>query len=104
MEPVPELMTKYALLCAGAVMLRVLAPLLAVHKMTALRAWLAAPLVVESVTSVSALRAVVPATAESIRLVIASLTVVPQVPDKSPVVGNARPNKGEKFVTAIFAP
>jgi hypothetical protein len=30
------------------------------------------------------------------------LTVVPHVPDKSPVVGNARPSRGEKFVTAIL--
>ena len=100
-EPVPELMTKYALLCAGAVMLRVVAPLLAVHKITAFRAWLAAPLVVLRVTSVSAESVVVPATAESSNCVIESLTVVPQVPDRSPVVGSARPRRGEKFVTAI---
>ena len=85
-------------------MFRVVAPLLAVHKMTALRAWLAAPLVVDSVTSVSALSVVVPATAESNKPVIASLTVVPQVPDKSPVVGNANPRSGEKLVTAMSVP
>lgn len=70
MEPVPALMTKYALLCAGAVMFRVVAPLLAVHRMTAFRAWLAAPLVVLRVTSVSADSVVVPATAESSNCVI----------------------------------
>ena len=81
---------------------RPLAPLLAVHRMTALRAWLAAPFVVESVTSAFALRVVVPATAESIRLVMESLTVTPHVPDKSPVVGKAKPRRGEKLVTAMI--
>ncbi len=85
-------------------MLRVVAPLLAVHKMIALRAWLAAPLVVERVTSASAESVVVPATAESRRPVIESLTTVPHVPDKSPVVGSAKPRRGEKFVTAMLVP
>jgi hypothetical protein len=85
-------------------MLRVVAPLLAVHKMTALRAWLAAPLVVLRVTSASAESVVVPATAESSNWVMESLTVVPHVPDRSPVVGSASPSKGEKFVTAISCP
>jgi hypothetical protein len=35
MLPVPELITKYTLLWAGAVMLRVVAPLLAVQRMIA---------------------------------------------------------------------
>jgi hypothetical protein len=70
--------------------------------MIALRAWFAEPLVVVSVTSAFALNVVVPATAESNSDVIASLTVVPQVPDKSPVVGSAKPSKGEKLVTAIY--
>jgi hypothetical protein len=83
---------------------RVVAPLLAVHRITALLAWFAAPVVVVSVTSALALRVVVPATAESISDVIASLTVVPHVPDKSPVVGSAKPSRGEKLVTAIIYP
>ena len=85
-------------------MLRVVAPLLAVHKIIALRAWLAAPLVVERVTSAFALRVVVPAIAESIKSVIELLTVVPHVPDKSPVVGKAKPKRGEKLVTAMLCP
>jgi hypothetical protein len=103
-EPVPALMTTYALLCAGAVTFRVVAPLLAVHKITAFLAWFAAPVVVVSVTSALALKVVVPATEESINDVIESLTVVPHVPDKSPVVGSAKPSKGEKLVTAIIYP
>jgi hypothetical protein len=78
--------------------------LLAVHKRTALRAWLAAPLVVLRVTSASTESVVVPATAESSNCVMASLTVVPHVPSRSPVVGSANPNKGEKLVTAILVP
>ena len=83
-------------------MLRVVAPLLAVHKMTAFRAWLAAPLVVLRVTSALTESVVVPATAESNKPVIESLTTVPHVPARSPVVGNAKPSKGEKLVTAIW--
>jgi hypothetical protein len=49
-------------------------------------------------------KVVVPATEESINDVIESLTVVPHVPDKSPVVGSAKPSKGEKLVTAIIYP
>ena len=85
-------------------MFRVVTPLLAVHNMMALRAWLAAPLVVERVTSAFALRVVVPAIAESIKSVIELLTVVPHVPDKSPVVGSAKPRRGEKLVTAMLVP
>ena len=81
--------------------LRVVAPLLAVHRRTALRAWLAAPLVVVKVTSASAESVVVPAIAESNSWVMESLTVVPHVPSRSPVVGSANPKRGEKFVTAI---
>jgi len=58
--------------------------------------------VVLNVTSALAERVVVPATAESINDVIASLTVVPNVPDKSPVVGYAKPRRGEILVTAII--
>ena len=83
-------------------MLRVVPPLLAVHKMTAFRAWLDAPLVVLRVTSASAESVVVPATAESSNWVIESLTVVPQVPFRSPVVGSANPRSGEKLVTAMI--
>jgi hypothetical protein len=101
--PVVALITTYALDWAGAVIVRSAAreP---VQSSTALRAWLAAPFVVDSVTSTSVLSAVVPATAESSSPVIESLTVVPHVPAKSPVVGNANPNNGEKFVTAMAVP
>ena len=84
MAPVPELTTTYVLLRAGAVMLRVVAPLLAVHKMMACRDWLAAKSVSDSTTSSSKLSVVVPATAESIRSVICSLRFVPHVPSHSP--------------------
>jgi len=43
----------------------------------------------------------VPATALSIKAVMLVLTVSPQVPVKSPVVGSANPNRVEKLVTAI---
>ena len=83
--------------------MRVTVPV-AVHKRMASRAWLAAPVVVVYVTSASTESVVVPAIAESIRSVIEVLTTVPHVPDKSPVVGSARPSRGEKFVTAIVVP
>jgi hypothetical protein len=98
--PVVALITTYALDWAGAVIVR-RTDRDPVQSSTALRAWLAAPFVVDSVTSTSVLSVVVPATAESSSPVIESLTVVPQVPDRSPVVGSARPRRGEKFVTAI---
>lgn len=54
-------------------------------------------------TSKSVLNVVVPATAESSSEVIAEFTVVPHVPARSPVVGSARPRRGEKFVTAMIS-
>ena len=61
----------------------------------------AAPVVVVRVTSASEVMVVVPATAESKRLVIASFTVVPHVPDSSPVTGRAKPNN-DVYAVAIF--
>jgi hypothetical protein len=59
--------------------------------MMAWREVLAAPVVVVRVTSASELSVVVPALAESSNEVISVLTVVPHVPDSSPVTGRARP-------------
>jgi hypothetical protein len=65
---------------------------LAVHRRMASLEVFAAPVVVVRVTSASEVMVVVPATAESKRLVIASFTVVPHVPDSSPVTGSASPS------------
>ena len=94
-------MTTYALDCAGAVMYRVTVPP-AVHKMMASRAWLAARVVVVSVTSASALSVVVPATAASSKLVMELLTVSPQVPESSPCTGRARPSSDVAAVAIIY--
>ena len=57
---------------------------------------------VVSVQSAEVTEAVaVPATALSTNAVIPVLTVSPQVPVKSPVVGSANPSKDEKLVTAL---
>lgn len=83
-------------------MLRVVVPF-AVHKIIACRAWLAARVVVDSVTSPSVLSVVVPATAVSSKEVILSFTVVPQVPCNSPVTGSAKPSK-EVAAVVILKP
>ena len=94
--PVVALMTTYALLCAGAVILRsaVRAP---DHRSTAARDWLLAPVVVVSVTSASVDSVVVPAMASSHNCVTAVLTVLPHVPESSPCTGSARP------ISAVYA-
>jgi hypothetical protein len=74
---------------------------LAVHNRTACLEVFAAPVVVVRVTSASEVMVVVPATAESKRLVIASFTVVPHVPDSSPVTGSASPSN-DVYAVAIF--
>jgi hypothetical protein len=68
-EPPVLLITTYSLEVAGAVITRVAVPV-AVHKITAWRAWLAVPVDVVRVVSASVVRVVVPATAESSRAVI----------------------------------
>ena len=65
----------------------------AVHRRMASREVLAAPVVVVSVTSASALIVVVPETAESNNEVMELFTVSPHVPDSSPVTGRARPKR-----------
>jgi hypothetical protein len=68
----------------------------------AARASLAAPVVVVNVQLADATEAVaVPATALSIKAVMLVLTVSPQVPVKSPVVGSANPKRVEKLDTVI---
>ena len=81
-------------------MLRVVVPF-AVHKIIACRAWLAARVVVDSVTSPSVLSVVVPATAVSSKEVMELLTVSPQVPDSSPVTGRAKPKSDVAAVVII---
>jgi hypothetical protein len=65
------------------------------------RAVLAAPVVVVSVTSVSVLTLVVPATAESSKDVMLLFTVSPQVPLNSPVTGRAKP-KSDVYAVVMF--
>jgi len=71
------------------------------HNKIACRDVFAAPVVVVSVTSASVLRVVVPAMAESSNAVISVLTVLPHVPDSSPVTGKAKP-KSDVYAVAIF--
>ena len=73
----------------------------AVHRRTACREVLAAPVVVVSVTSASELIVVVPAMEVSKRAVIEVFTVSPQVPDSSPVTGKAKPNS-DVYAVAMF--
>ena len=82
-------------------MLRVVVPP-AVHRMMASRDSLAAPVVVVSVMSASALIVVVPAMAESSNEVISVLTVLPHVPDSSPVTGRARPSRDVYAVAMCY--
>ena len=72
------------------------------HNKIICREVLAAPVVVVRVTSASVLKVVVPATAESSNEVISVLTVVPHVPDSSPVTGRARPSKDVYAVAMCY--
>ena len=72
------------------------------HNKIACREVFAAPVVVVSVTSASVLKVVVPAMAESNNAVISVLTVLPHVPDSSPVTGKAKPKSDVYEVDMVF--
>jgi len=74
---------------------------LAVHNRIASLDVLAAPVVVDKVTSASEVIVVVPAIAESKRFVMELLTTSPHVPDSSPVTGSASPNS-EVYAVVTF--